>query len=490
MPKPAPRLAEETRVAARTIVSRGDGVFMRSPRFYVSMLVAMVMFIFLFVAYGVIRRHALLEQEDANNHRDTSIHYDTIDYGIISYFLLVLAMVICAAALSLRATGPIHFETAFGVFSLWLLYGAFSNRECLCCDIQRRDAFHNGTRERHHMDYIMDWMESRNLCQEDAKWWIETVHALGVAMCTWALYAIRRAESDYMFIEAKARARLFFSQVHTEGADEELLLTGTSPHELDGGSGPVATRTRKRLKAAKPSSSELAAPPTHADHARGEMFFAACRPPHRRLAWAQGIVIATACVLWCIPTVSNNPDHSAPWVYHGRILLFVVMVAMRGIHAVARRRQCLVTFDAFDIIRNAATRTELSRNGVDERILSECDATTGRELRYASWTDEAQDRIEALVQSLKAEHRTIHLSEGSISRWTCARKRAMITRALAENWILQLCTDALIASSVLVAHPLILIFGSVHITVEALGYISSIRAMDAMFDYLYNIIHE
>lgn len=335
------------------------------------------------------------------------------------------------------------------------------------------------------MDYIMDWMESNQLCNDTSKWWIEVIHAAGVAMCTWALYAVRRAESDYMFIEAKARARLFFAQVHTEGADEELLLTGTSPHEMEGTS-RTAIKKRSKTKTA-PSR---APPPTFVDHARGEMFFVACRPPHRHVAWAHGILIAISCILWCIPIISNNPDHAEPWIYNGRILLFVVMVAMRSIHAVARRRQCIVTFDAFDIIRNAARRAELSQSGVDERILSENDPMTGRELKYPIWNDEAQDRIEALVASLKAEYRTMNLSEGSVSRWTCARKRAMMTRALAENWILQLCTDAFIASSVLVAHPYILLFGSIHIIIEALGYISSIRAMDAVFDYLYMIIQQ
>lgn len=488
-PPPPGRLANETRAAARSILVRGDGVFMRSPRFYISMLVAMVMFIFLFVAYGVIRRHALVEY--ANDQEDDA-HSVVMDYGMISYFLLVLAMIICAGALSLRATGPIHFETAFGVFALWLLYGAFSRRECLCCDIQIRNTFHNGTRERHHMDYIMDWMEERELCRQDSQWWIDTLHAAGVALCTWALYAVRRAESDYVFIETKARARLFYTQIHTEGADEELLLTGTSPHDGD-------EETPARRRRIQPRKSTSTAPKTTAietklvtcvDHARGEMFFAPCPPSHRRLAWARGLLLAIACVLWCIPSISNNPEHAAPSIYNARILVFVVMVVMRGIHAVARRRQCMLTFDAFDVIRNAASRAELVRYGVEERILGECNPETGRETYYPFWTNEAQDRIEAAVASLKRHHGTVTLSEESVSRWTCPRKRAMITRALAENWILQLCTDALIASSVLVAHPVILLFGAVHILIEALGYISSIRAMDAIFHYLYDITQE
>lgn len=461
---------------------------MRLPRFYISTMVAMVLFIFLFVAYGVIRRHALRQGDG-----DTD---DPIDYGIVSYFLLVFAGIVCAAGLAMRATGPVHLELAFGVFALWLLYGAFSRRECICCNLDLRDALHNATGERaHHLDYVMDWMAERQLCDPTPRFWIDAAHGALVTVIMCCLYAVRHAESDYFFIEAMARARLFYTQVHTEGADEELLLTGTSPHATDAVEARSTQGRRRSARTTTPAqrtkkTDAAAAAAICTDHARGEMFFGTCTPSHRRHAWLRAILLGACCLVWALPTASNNPEHATRVIFNVRVLVFIVVVIMRLIHAVARRRQCIVTFDAFDIIRNAASRADLHAYGIDARILDEVDAATGRTAHYPAWTSDAQDRIESLIEALRNAHRSPALSEESISRWTSLRKRAMVTRALAENWIFQLCIDALIASGVLVAHPGILFVGGLFILLDAYGYAASIARIDAIFRYLYDITEE
>lgn len=288
----------------------------RAGKFYLLTSFLYILLVFALFGYAIVRR--IDDASAASSLTTTSVV--TVEQELSSTTLANIGLAVSALLFGIlmviKVTRPIPYEYAFFVAALWIVFGAFSRNECVCCQVIVSDGQgHFHPRGTGLFDAVNHKMMQSGVC--DHLTLITALHSIGIILMISLLYVAIFKDYDYFSVEERARLKMRQSYFATRSWDAEQAIVDAS--ELETSSIP----------------------------------------------WFKSLLILVIIILAIIPFSCNNSADLPLQNYFIRIILFLAIFLLRLINTYTLRYNLSKFARAFNVLAILPNRRG---DAIDERI--------------------------------------------------------------------------------------------------------------------------